>query len=89
MNTEVTGGLDEPTQQQRFFEGTRIRLEESALKYARMKQFGMYLDDSGNVCRVCFTDQQDQAKYLLESLGRDAVRLLEEISMMPLPPRRT
>lgn len=76
-----------PTQQQKFVEGARVRLEDAAMKYARMKTLGRYFDGNDGDVQLCAADRPDHEKYMLLALQQAAVDLFAEIAATPLPPR--
>lgn len=76
------------TQHEKYIEGTRQRLEEAALNYARMKTMGLHLEN-GCLCVVSGSDRQNYVDMFLRNLLVEAEHLLAELTMTPLPSRKT
>jgi hypothetical protein len=62
-------------------EGMKARVIESALKYARMKTMGRYIDSDGNWVYLSVRDQEGTTESFAECLLLDAVQLLAEMSI--------
>lgn len=77
------------TQQEKYLEGSRRKLEEKALAYARMKFLGEYISNEGNRCKICMSDHEHQISFYKDLLAYAAEDLFTEISMIPLPERKT
>ncbi len=75
------------TQQQKYLEGARRRLETKALDYARMEKFGIYIGDNGEKVSVCRTDMGMYIDSMARDLLRAAVDLLQELTLTELPER--
>lgn len=77
------------TQREKFLEGARRRLEDAALIYARMKALGEYIDEQGFRVRLGHSDISDYTEMFKGNLVRAAEDLFAEISMTPLPERKS
>jgi hypothetical protein len=74
---------------ERHIEAARQKLEEAALQFARVKTLDIYLDTNGGIVSYCLTDREMYLKHHASVLQQAAVRLLTEMTLAPLPPRRT
>ena len=69
-----------------YLKAARRNLEAMALRYARMKLFGFYLNAEGNQVRHCGRDRESLAQLYRDDLAQAAESLLAEIALTPLPP---
>jgi len=76
------------SQQEKYIEGARRKLEEVALNYARMKALGEYFED-GIRRKISFDDWKDYTEMFKNNLARAAEDLFAEISLTPLPERKS
>ncbi len=75
------------TQQYKYLEAQRRRLETKALDYARMEKFGIYIGDNGEKVSVSRPDMGMYIDSMARDLCRAAVDLLEELTLTELPER--
>jgi hypothetical protein len=72
---------------QQYIAITRRKLEEAALNFARVKTIGAYVDGNGHLCRFCSGDREMYERQFRMTLECEAVNLLAEMTMAPLPER--
>jgi len=83
---ELHNGTDEKLRQVNYLEGARRRLESEALRYARMKAFGIY-EEGGKYVHVSNSDIEGYLTYFTSALHQAAMALLLELQAVELPPR--
>jgi hypothetical protein len=76
--------MDEVTELDRL----RDDLEKEAMRYARMKVFGHYVNPDGTIGIPCFSEVKGITDIYADNTLRIAVRMLEELSKGELPKRK-
>lgn len=71
----------------RFINARRDDLEKAALKFARMKKLGRYIDNNGSDVQVSGVDVSMYTEAFQRELCLAAVDLFAEIAASPLPER--
>ena len=77
------------TRHTKLTERAREKLEQCALEYARLKTLGIEINKDGAIIVYNRQDANDMLGIFLQRLGQVAIDLHTEISLTPLPKRKT